>query len=148
MDTLRPYTSTDQETCLKIFDSNTPRFFDLEERDKFARFLLDPVGAYFVVERDGIVQACGGFLVLADTSVAELTWGMVDCDEHGNGLGRFLTLARLAAMREVPSVTRAYINTSQWVQGFYTSLGFTLTRVKKDGHGVGIDSVEMLMTLA
>lgn len=73
MDTLRPYLPADRVICLDIFDSNTPRFFDPSERDKFARFLLGPVGSYFVVEREGKVLACGGYLVLADPSMAELT---------------------------------------------------------------------------
>ena len=75
MDTFRPYLPADTDTCLDIFDSNTPRFFDPSERDKFARFLIDPVGSYFVVEREGEILACGGYLVLADPSMAELTWG-------------------------------------------------------------------------
>ncbi|MCD5984614.1 GNAT family N-acetyltransferase [Pseudomonas sp. CDFA 610] len=147
MDMLRPYLPANRDICLEIFDSNTPRFFDPSERDKFARFLLDPVGSYFVLERDGEVLACGGYLVLADPSMAELTWGMVAGNQHGNGLGRFLTLARLELMRALPSVTHAYINTSQLVQGFYSGLGFSVTRLIRDGHGVGIDSVEMTLEL-
>lgn len=147
MDTLRPYLPADRVICLDIFDSNTPRFFDPSERDKFARFLLDPVGSYFVVEREGRVLACGGYLVLADPSMAELTWGMVSGNQHGNGLGRFLVLSRLDLMRELPHVSHAYINTSQLVQGFYAGLGFSLTRLKRDGHGVGIDSVELTLKL-
>lgn len=146
MDTLRPYALNDRDSCLAIFDSNTPRFFDPSEHDAFARFLLEPVGSYCVVERSGQIVACGGYLVLADASVAELTWGMVKSDRHGLGIGSFLTRARLNVMKDIPGVTRAYINTSQRVQGFYESLGFTLSRLKKDGHGAGLDSVEMLLT--
>ncbi|MEE4895386.1 GNAT family N-acetyltransferase [Pseudomonas alliivorans] len=147
MDMLRPYLPADRDVCLEIFDSNTPRFFDPSERDKFARFLLDPVGSYFVLERDGEVLACGGYLMLADPAMAELTWGMVAGNQHGNGLGRFLTLARLELMRPLPSVTHAYSNTSQLVQGFYSGLGFSVTRLRRDGHGKGIDSVEMTLEL-
>ncbi|KTB82340.1 GNAT family N-acetyltransferase [Pseudomonas syringae] len=143
MDMLRPYTLADRERCLDIFDTNVPRYFDPVEREQFASFLMAPLGHYFVVARDGEIVACGGYLVLSDPSVAELTWGMVDSNCHGSGLGRFLTEARLDLMKALPGVTRAYINTSQHVQGFYSNLGFVAVSVEVDGHGCGIDSVKM-----
>ncbi|WP_440778586.1 GNAT family N-acetyltransferase [Pseudomonas syringae] len=143
MDMLRPYTLADRDTCLDIFDSNVPRYFDPVERKLFASFLMAPLGHYFVVEREGAVLACGGYLVLSDPAVAELTWGMVHGERHGSGLGRFLTEARLDVMQSLPSVTRAHINTSQHVQGFYSGLGFVVSAIKADGHGRGIDSVKM-----
>ncbi|RMN80517.1 GNAT family acetyltransferase [Pseudomonas cannabina] len=145
---LRPYTLADRDRCLDIFDTNVPRYFDPAEREQFASFLMAPLGHYFVVERDGEVVACGGYLVLSDPSVAELTWGMVSSDRHGSGLGRFLTEARLDVMRALPGVTRAYINTSQRVQGFYSHLGFAVILVEADGHGCGIDSVRMELTFS
>lgn len=148
MDTLRPYTLADRDLCLAIFDSNVPHYFDPIERERFSSFLMAPLGHYFVVERDGEVVACGGYLVLSDPSVAELTWGMVKNDRHGGGLGRFLTQARLDVMKSLPGVTRAYINTSQHVQGFYSTIGFAVTSVEVDGHGRGIDSVKMELTIS
>ncbi|RMP26525.1 GNAT family acetyltransferase [Pseudomonas coronafaciens pv. atropurpurea] len=148
MDMLRPYTLAHRDLCLAIFDSNVPRFFDPVEREQFSSFLMAPLGHYFVVERDAEVVACGGYLVLSDPSVAELTWGMVHRECHGSGLGRFLTQARLQAMRLVPGVTRAFINSSQHVQGFYSTLGFAVTGIEADGHGRGIDSVKMELAIS
>ncbi|KPX49903.1 Acetyltransferase [Pseudomonas syringae pv. helianthi] len=147
MATLMPYTLTDRNVCLDIFDSNVPHYFDPAEREQFASFLMAPLGHYFVVERDGAVVACGGYLVLSDPSVAELTWGMVHNELHGSGLGRFLTQARLDLMRVLPRVTRAFINTSQHVQDFYSNLGFVMGAVELNGHGPGIDSVRMELAL-
>ncbi|MFH7495478.1 GNAT family N-acetyltransferase, partial [Pseudomonas syringae pv. tagetis] len=76
------------------------------------------------------VVACGGYLVLSDPSVAELTWGMVDNELHGSGLGRLLTQARLDLMRVLPRVTRAFNNTSQHVHDFYSNLGFVMGAVE------------------
>ncbi len=36
---IEPYTPNDHAACLRIFDSNTPRFFTREERSAFAAFL-------------------------------------------------------------------------------------------------------------
>ncbi|KPY78343.1 GNAT family N-acetyltransferase [Pseudomonas amygdali] len=143
MATLLPYTLSARNICLDIFDSNVPRYFDPAERKQFASFLMAPLGQYFVVERDGDVLGCGGYLVLSNPSVAELTWGMVHGEQHGSGLGRFLTQARLDVVRSLPGVTRSHIDTSQHVQGFYLNLGFVVTSVEVDGHGPGIDSIRM-----
>ncbi|MCD5995183.1 GNAT family N-acetyltransferase [Pseudomonas sp. CDFA 602] len=147
MDTLRPYALMDRDACLHIFDTNTPHYFDPSEREKFANFLLAPLGEYFVAQRNGETLGCGGFLVLTDSSLAELTWGMVDSHHHGKNLGRFLTLARLELMKSIPGVISAYINTSQHVQGFYAGLGFAVNHIETDAHGSGIDSVKMSMTI-
>ncbi len=138
MDMLRPYTLADRDRCLDIFDTNVPRYFDPAEREQFASFLMAPLGHYFVVERDGEVVACGGYLVLSDPSVAELTWAR-QVSDRGPGL---------TVMRALPGVTRAYINTSQRVQGFYSHLGFAVILVEADGHGCGIDSVRMELTFS
>ncbi|MFH7617338.1 GNAT family N-acetyltransferase, partial [Pseudomonas syringae group genomosp. 7] len=116
-------------------------YFDPAERVQFASFLMAPLGHYFVVERDGSVVACGGYLVLSDPSVADLTWGMVHNELQGSGLGRFLTQARLDLLRVLPRVTRAFIITSQLVQDCYSNLGFVMGAVELNGQGPGIDSV-------
>ncbi|HIE1460967.1 TPA: GNAT family N-acetyltransferase, partial [Stenotrophomonas maltophilia] len=40
-------------------------------------------------------------------------------------------------------INRVTLSTSQHTQGFYSGLGFQVTRVVRDGHGAGIDAVEM-----
>ncbi|HIE0526201.1 TPA: GNAT family N-acetyltransferase, partial [Stenotrophomonas maltophilia] len=54
-----------------------------------------------------------------------------------------LALARLRQAEVDPSINRVTLSTSQHTQGFYSGLGFQVTRVVRDGHGAGIDAVEM-----
>ncbi|WP_447903009.1 GNAT family N-acetyltransferase, partial [Stenotrophomonas pavanii] len=42
-----------------------------------------------------------------------------------------------------PSIKRITLSTSQHTQGFYAGLGFQVTRIVSNGHGAGIDAVEM-----
>lgn len=100
---------------------------------------------YLVGETGGRVVACGGFEVAGET--ASLTFGMVDRAQHGQGIGRALTGARLAAIRAAPGVTRVAIETSQLSAGFYDGLGFRVTEVTENGFGPGLDRWVMVLDL-
>ncbi len=56
--------------------------------------------------------------------------------------GRELALALRQAEAD-PSIKRITLSTSQHTQGFYAGLGFQVTRIVSNGHGAGIDAVEM-----
>ena len=146
MDSVRPYEPRDRAGCLALFDSNTPVFFDVSERDGFVGWLdgLAGLGApYQVIERDGRIVACGGHAVEPDGVTASLCWGMVDRSLHGTGLGRQLTGARIAAARAATGVTAMRLDTSQHTEGFYRRFGFVVQAVTKDGFAPGIDKYEM-----
>jgi len=142
--TLRLYRHTDVSACLSIFDSNIPTYFAAEERSDFERFLHEQATgcAFQVIERDGCIIACGGLSHRGDGS-AGFCWGMVERVLHRHGIGRALALARLHQAEADPSITRITLSTSQHTQGFYAGLGFQVTRVVPNGHGAGIDAVEM-----
>lgn len=142
--TTRPYRATDAVACLAIFDSNSPAYFAAEERSDFERFLHGQASqcAFQVIEIDGNVVACGG-LARADDGSAGFCWGMVERRHHRQGLGRELALARLQQAEADPALRRVTLSTSQHSQGFYAGLGFKVTKIVADGHGPGLDAVEM-----
>ena len=141
---LRLYRPADASACLSIFDSNVPTYFAPEERSDFGRFLQEQAMdcAFQVIERDGSIVACGGLSRRGDGS-AGFCWGMVQRALHRHGLGRELALARLRQAEADPSIKRITLSTSQHTQGFYAGLGFQVTRIVSNGHGAGIDAVEM-----
>ncbi|HEL2977633.1 TPA: GNAT family N-acetyltransferase [Stenotrophomonas maltophilia] len=141
---IRRFNHDDTGACLSIFDSNVPTYFAAEERSDFEHFLREQASecAFQVMERDGRVVACGGLSRRGDGS-AGFCWGMVQRALHRHGLGRELALARLRQAEADPSIKRITLSTSQHTQGFYSGLGFQVTRVVQDGHGAGIDAVEM-----
>ncbi|MGS7837700.1 GNAT family N-acetyltransferase [Stenotrophomonas maltophilia] len=142
--TLRLYRHTDASACLSIFDSNVPTYFAPEERSDFERFLHEQATdcAFQVIERDGNIVACGGLSRRGDGS-AGFCWGMVERAVHRQGIGRELAVARLQQAERDASIARITLSTSQHTRGFYAGLGFQVTRVVPDGHGPGIDAVEM-----
>lgn len=147
MDVARPYVAADRPACLALFDSNAPRFFDPSERAGFEQFLDEMRWPYQVIERDGRVVACGGHAVEPDGRTVSLCWGMVEQALHGQGLGRMLTEARLAAARVEPGATEVRLDTGQHTTGFYQRFGFVIERVVKDGYAPGSDRHDMRLGL-
>lgn len=149
MDAVRPYLPSDMTACLRIFDGNTPRFFAPAERADFAAFLLAHAVAwhYLVIEREGVVVACGGHAVRPDGVSVDLCWGMVASGMHGTGIGKMLTRARLQAAGTVQGIVRVRLDTSQHTQGFYARFGFVPVQVVADGYGPGLDRWEMQLDL-
>ena len=144
---LRPYHPNDAIHCLRVFDSNTPHYFGPHERDGFVDFLQEPQRPqdYVVVERDHQIVACGGLSSL-DEETAGFVWGMVDQRLHRQGVGKALALARIEQAQAMGK-RRVVLNTSQHVQLFYAGLGFAVVNVVADGHGPGMDAVEMSLNL-
>ncbi|MGA6149665.1 MULTISPECIES: GNAT family N-acetyltransferase [Stenotrophomonas] len=143
----RPYRPADADACLRIFDSNVPGYFGAHERAGFAAYLQHPdrTGDYRVIERDGRIVACAGLAI--DGTTAAFCWGMVEHGLHRQGLGHTLAQARLGLARAV-GAQRVTLSTSQHTRGFYAALGFTVTRVVTNGHGPGLDAVEMEQVLS
>ena len=145
---IRPFTETDGEHCLALFDSNTPSYFAESERTDFEKFLANPDGRYFVLEHEGVTVGSGGYAIRAEHQRAKLVWGMVRADLHGHGLGRFLLLFRLREIGRLGHVEIVEIKTSQKSAPFFEKQGFKVIRVVPDEFGPGLHEVEMVKRLA
>lgn len=143
MEIVRPYGRADFAACLALFDGNVPEFFAPGERGEFVAFLEGgPATPYLVVERDGVVVACGGVSVGA-SGWAVLDWGMVARSCQQAGIGRRLMAERLALARGMAGLRGVRLETSQRVCGFYERFGFCVTGVVAEGFGPGLDAVAM-----
>lgn len=144
----RSYQVKDELACLAIFDTNTPPFFSLQERNDFQRYLRRQalIAPYLVIEHEGSVIACGGLEVQLHANSAGLVWGMVRRDYHGKGIGRFLTSERLKETRQITNVHQVLIDTSQHTKGFYEKLGFRTVSITADGYESGLDRYDMVLS--
>lgn len=147
--TTHPYTRADRIECLKVFDTNIPKFFAKDERAIFAEFLDGPVlkRPYLVLQIKDEVVACGGLKVLEKDKTAFLSWGMVAQPYHGKGIGRVLTEARLRLARQTTGIAKVTLNTSQHTKGFYEKFGFVPVRSTPNGYGLGLDRWDMALKL-
>ncbi|MEP2990870.1 MAG: GNAT family N-acetyltransferase [Parasphingorhabdus sp.] len=143
---IRTYQIADKVACLRIFDSNIPDFFDRSERDLLSHFLDSPIGAYFVVERDGAVIGSGGFRK-EDRGQARFTWGMVHRKHHGDGLGQLLAEHRLQEIEKSGEYSEVEIHTTPKVAPFFEKFGFESRKIEPDGFASGMDQVQMTKPL-
>ncbi|MCS4301024.1 GNAT family N-acetyltransferase [Chryseobacterium sp. BIGb0232] len=140
------YTKIFREDCIKIFKSNLPKFFAIEELPFFEDFLDQYTEEnYFVVKMDGQVVACGGFFLDTKNNVAGLSWGMVHADYHGKGIGKALTQYRIDLLKKTYPSLPYKIETSQHTAEFYKKNGFKTVEIVPDGFSKGIDKYIMIM---
>ena len=146
MKTIR-YKKSDKEACLRVFESNSGKFFASSERQDFIGFLdnhAEDSFYYIVIDSDEVI-ACGGF-ELHDGKII-LTWGMVSQPVHKQGIGTGLLMYRLSEARKVYGELEVLIDTSQLTKGFYSKFGFKILSIESNGYAQGLDKVYMSLSL-
>ncbi|PVY39217.1 GNAT family N-acetyltransferase [Pontibacter virosus] len=144
---IRPYTPADQEALLQILRLNTPAYFAPEEEADFVLYLRERREDYFVVEREGQVAGAGGINYFDGYTWARLSWDLIHPAFQGKGIGRELTLFRIAKLKGKPNMKWLQVRTSQFVYLFYQRLGFDLEKVEQNFWAEGIDLYQMKMNL-
>lgn len=157
---VRPYHIEDKEACMKIFDSNCPKFFDFSERALFEKW-LDHQGdngieykspaykntsydAYSVAINDqGEILGCAGFYISAEMPEARMAWGMVHAAHHREGIGSLLLKYRINLVEQQWPQLDITLGTSQHTCPYYEKMGFHLLQVFENGYGQGLHQHEM-----
>jgi len=159
--TIREYKSTDKEKCIEIFDSNCPKFFDVDEREPFIKWLdhqsdkniiyQSPTyknaekDAYYVIDVPNIgIVGCGGFYILKDGKEARLAWGMIHSDFHKQGYGKALYNFRAEIIKKEWPDHVITLGTSQHTYSFYQKMGMNVTATIKSGYGIDLDRYDMI----
>lgn len=143
----RTYTASDRAACLCIFDSNCPDFMHPDERAEFEGWLAHHEGTYLVLEDEGAVMGCGGFVVEQDEPRLTLTWGLVHRAQHGRRRGELLLLERLVRGAEAGGATHSQLGTAPLTEAFFERVGFRRTGLAPDGWAPGLDRVDMRLEL-
>ena len=94
---------------------------------------------------DGRVS--GVFGLIGDSkSGRRLNWIMVDSKTHGMGIGARI-MERVIQLGRNSGTTVIGLSTSQRVAPFFEGYGTITTSIAKGGHGLGVDSVDMVLPL-
>ncbi len=156
---IRLYHPEDRAQCLQIFHGNCPQYFDPAEEALFTQCLdrLDQglviheqakASAFYVLEQNEIILACGGYYIAMDEAAAAMAWGMVDNSHHKEGLGSALLDYRIHHLRQYYPNHLIRLDTSQHTYPFFERFGFEVTTVTKDAYGPGLDRVDMTINEA
>ncbi|HEY3838335.1 MAG TPA: GNAT family N-acetyltransferase [Bryobacteraceae bacterium] len=125
---LRPYSDADRDACGALAD----RDFPARDRPAFETFLASPGGPFFVMEHEGRVVGCGGYVMEAEDSLATLVWGMIRPEVRRQGLGRYLLMYCLREIGKAGGIDRVRVETSKDVAGFYERQGFRVASINGD----------------
>jgi N-acetylglutamate synthase-like GNAT family acetyltransferase len=118
---IRPYTPSDREACLAVYDSNAPEFLPPDRRQSFAE-RLDSADPFYVAEHEGSIAGCGGYVLTRNT--AHLQWGLVHRQWQRQGLGRFLLFYRMREVTKHAAVETVTLETPTAAAPFFASQGF------------------------
>lgn len=152
--TIRKYEPTDRASCIEIFNSNCPQYFDPTEIGGLETWLngqdsgiitynTSAADSFSVLELDSRVIGCGGYYIVKGEECANLVWGMVHHDFHGQGMGKELLLYRLDEIRQLYPQYPVQMDTTQHTFLFFEKLGFVVTSITKDAYGPSLDRYDM-----
>lgn len=157
---IRDYKIEDKNSCIELFKSNCPTFFDNSELQMFDKWLDHQADknsiykspsysnsekdAYYVIEilEFGIV-GCGGFYILKEQNEARLAWGMIHAKFHRQGFGTALYNHRSDVIKRDWPNHLLTLGTSQHTYSFYEKMGLSVTATVKSGYGEDLDRYDM-----
>ncbi len=151
---IRKYDPVDRNACIELFKSNCPEYFDPSEIDGLENWLngqdhgiisykSSSADYFYVLEMDKNIIACGGFYLVKDHPTANLVWGMVHKKYHRRGYGKKLFQYRVGQINMLFPERAIILDTSQYTYQFYMQLGFSVTKITKEGYGPGLDRYDM-----
>lgn len=142
---VRPIVESDLASCEAIYRLNEPGRFPEGYFPYFSDWLRQKKSLVLVAESAGKVRGFGGVMqyVHPKLKLAALTFGMVHPQDHRQGYGTALLLARLSLFTEPSDHWAVFISTTGGSESFYGRFGFrSVGRLPGDG-GEILDSYRM-----
>ena len=136
---IREYRAEDKNRIIAVLRLNTPAFFSPSEEDDLIFYLDNYAQNYFVVEVDGVIEACGGFNLSDDGEIGKISWDIVNPQCQGKGIGTALTQYRIDKLKNMEGIKIISARTSQHVFKFYEKFGLELREIIKDYWAEGFD---------
>ena len=129
---IRPYEKSDKADVINLFRLNTPLYFSKEEEDDLIYFLENEREQYYVVSINEEIVGCGGYNFSEDKSIGVICWDIVHPNFQGKSVGRNLLNYRITQIKNVNSIRKITVRTSQLVYRFYEKQGFILLEIVPD----------------
>lgn len=136
---IRKFQNSDTPRLLELLRLNTPEYFSESEENDLVYYLENEIEHYFVLLVDDVILGCGGFNLSEDQQTGKISWDIFHPKSQGKGLGTALTNYRIERMKEIESIKKISVRTSQLVYPFYAKFGLELKEVVKDYWAPGFD---------
>ena len=136
---IREFQNSDVPRLLKLLHLNTPEYFSESEEGDFVHYLENEIEHYFVLLVNDEIMGCGGFNLSDDKETGKISWDIFHPEGQGKGLGTALTNFRIERMKEIKSIKKISVRTSQLVYPFYAKFGLELKEIVEDYWAPGFD---------
>ena len=136
---IRKLETRDTPRLIKLLHLNTPEYFSESEEEDFVHYLENEIEHYFVLLVNDEIMGCGGFNLSDDQQTGKISWDIFHPESQGKGFGTALTNYRIERMKEIKSVKKISVRTSQLVYPFYAKFGLELKEIVKDYWAPGFD---------
>ncbi|WP_180127724.1 GNAT family N-acetyltransferase [Rhodoferax sp. BLA1] len=137
----RPYSRTERETCLGLFDANCPEFFAPGERADYASFLDTSSACYELCLVQG--QVVGAFGLTGHERLRRsLSWILLHPSSQDMGIGTAV-MARVIRLAISLGLELVAIAASHKSAPFFTKFGAVIHGFISDGWGPGMHRVDM-----
>lgn len=128
---IREYCPTDRNDVMNLIRLNIPKYFAVKEEADLGRYLDEEVELYYVLLFAGMIVGCGGINFADNMTTGKISWDIVHPAYQGKSLGTKLLNHRIEKLRNISSIKKIIVRTSQLVYKFYEKQGFVLLEVKK-----------------
>ncbi len=140
---IRPCEKSDFAAVINLFRLNTPNFFSQEEEEDLIYFLENEREQYYVVSINKEIVGCGGYNLSEDKSTGIICWDIVHPNFYGKSIGKNLLNYRINQIKNVKSIRKITVRTSQLVYPFYEKQGFVIVEIVEDYWSKGFDLYRM-----
>ena len=139
-----PYDKKDFDTCVGLFDFNSPKYFLEEERAPFLSYLR-VTKWYYLVTQGALTTAAFGLQFIPNSQQhARLHWIMVHPGMQGQGIGSFIMEWIFQRMEKEGSMVLE-VDTSQVSVSFFERYNIEILETIKNGWGSGMDRINLLL---
>ena len=136
---IRPYTNSDKEQLVEIFNLNVPKYFDSIELNEFVEYLKIKSDTYLTIEYENKIVGGVGYEVRESDRSGRINWIFLHPDHYGLGIGKQAAEHCLAILRSNTNVEKLVVRTSQLVYKFFEKLDYKLVLTEKDHWAKGLD---------
>lgn len=136
---IRPFQTSDTPRLLELLRLNTPEYFSPAEEKDLIYYLKNEIEQYFVLLENNKIIGCGGFNLSEDKKTGKISWDIFHPESQGKGFGTELTNYRIERIKEIKSIEKISVRTSQLAFRFYAKFGFELKEIVKNYWDKGFD---------
>jgi|TARA_B110000914_G_scaffold91874_1_gene80826 N-acetylglutamate synthase-like GNAT family acetyltransferase len=136
------YDKSNFEECLSLFDENCPKYFALNERNDYIKYLKSNPKGYKTLFSNKKIIAAYGFNINKALGSGRLSWIIVSPSSKNNGIGTEI-MESIKKTSLTNNLSTVDISASHLSAPFFKKFGYIEIKIIENGWGNNMDRVDM-----